>query len=593
MKLKATLLAASAFLCCTSFAQSGGVNKELIQHTIRESLQEKIRSAPVKISDMLAATERSMAKSTAGPDGKLSSMSALAVDEAEVHIAINPMDSNMLVVSYMQQTTSGLIFPIYYSSDGGLSWARSSFNPGVILNADFPGQFVMGGGDPAFAWSKTGTLYYSWIYLTTSAAQDTGFVSMYLATSTDGGASFSVAPGLQHFIGQGGMDLTNSGMFNFKEGFFDRQWLAVDNSNGPNAGTLYASFLLMPADNNFSKFGTSLRKKAPGASFFGPITTIFNGQGQFSNVAVDDNGKVMVSFADEGADVVYQATSTNAGASFSVHQVAQADRLAGVQAGTNFVHNRENGATSMAVDGAGNIHMVWTSFPSSGVEAYYAMSRNSGASWSTPVNLNTWFPGRNAFMPTVAASGNNVTISVTAVGSDDSSFYYQAYSDNNGQSFGTPVVVSSIAANYKAFSSGASNHFFGDYNSSVRTSCYSYSAWSDARPHQGAKLYIARSNICATGVPEISSVTGNVQLQRIYPNPATTAFTLQISAASAATVTAILNDMTGRNVASKNASLHPGNQTLTLSVNGVAAGNYVLSIHDKSGLITTRFVQVK
>ena len=126
----------------------------------------------------------------------------------------------------------------------------------------------------------------------------------------------------------------------------------------------------------------------------------------------------------------------------------------------------------------------------------------------------------------------------------------------------------------------------------MRTSCVSFSAWSEGRPGEGAKIYIARNNVCATGVAEVSAVTGNVQLQSVYPNPATTAFTIQLGAGRAAATVITLSDMAGRVVSTQNVMLHAGAQTVMLPVKA-AAGNYVLSVRDEAGLVGTRFVQVK
>jgi hypothetical protein len=82
--------------------------------------------------------------------------------ESEVHAAINPIDSNNMVlcpIKYNPYGTPPLSLPIYYTKDFGKTWAQSSFNP---VPKDVRAK-VVGGGDPVFVFDSTGRLYFSWI----------------------------------------------------------------------------------------------------------------------------------------------------------------------------------------------------------------------------------------------------------------------------------------------------------------------------------------------------------------------------------------------------------------------------------------------
>src|SRR5437764_900826 len=134
MKLKATLLATAStvLLCAAAQAQAPHADADMGRKMVRDALREKMHFKPVKISDMLAALH-STAKGTAASSGRLTTSTAIGNDEGEVHMAINPNDSNKIVVSFMQDNSSGIDFPIYYSSNGGQSWTKSSFNTVAAL----------------------------------------------------------------------------------------------------------------------------------------------------------------------------------------------------------------------------------------------------------------------------------------------------------------------------------------------------------------------------------------------------------------------------------------------------------------------------
>jgi len=561
------------------------------QDLLKKVLREKHFHLPGTEGE--EATERDVKNKTTATDQRVTTHTS-SVEEAEISIAYDPTDSSNLVLSYMEQN-SGLVFPIYYSSNGGASWTRSSFSSTGILHADFPGQLAAGGGDPAFAWDKTGRLYYSWIYLSINSTFDTAYFSLNWAYSTDKGHTWSVAP--KHFIGQGALDPNSGTSFPYKDGITDREWLAVDNSGGPHQGNVYCSFVNFPADGS-APTCEAIKTMIAGTDSFGAIVPAYVGTTQFGNVEVDNTGVLHMSFADLDNGQVKHAASTNGGVSFGASTVvgAASNMFPG---GPFVVHNRENGAINMSCDGpAGtghNVHIVWSDFPAGTVTSYYAHSTDGGNTWSTRDSLNNHFPGQISFMPTVAAYGNNVSVAVTAVDSSDSASYYLLNSTDNGNTFMAPAQVSSTPTNYVAEGAKASgsNLFFGDYTKSARTGCEVYAAWSDGRNNLGPKVYFARKNFCALGVNEISTVTGAVQLTQLYPNPAQSQITLRLTASKSEAVTLQITDMTGRVLLSQQKTLMVGQQDVTLQLAGLASGAYVLSVQNKGGLVATRNVVKK
>jgi hypothetical protein len=566
-----------------------------------ESKAERIREI-LKEKALKSVNSPSAAKITkiTGNDSRLTN-NAFSVVEGEVSIAVDPTDSNNLVASFMKQGTSGLDFPVYYSSNGGQSWSLSTFSAYNQLAVDFAGMALMGGGDPAFAWDKNGKLYFAWIYLTLNSTQDTAFFTLNWAYSTNKGVSWIVEAGPNHFIGRGAIDMQQN-VYNYYDGMTDREWLAVDNSGGPNQGNLYCSFVCFPPGS--AATFEAIKVKTPAATAFGPMVTTYVGQSQFGNVEVDASGKVHVSMADENLMQILYNSSSNGGASFGTAQIVGT----GTQlAPSSFqmplvVHSRENSAPNLAADGQGNLHIVYSNFPGTEVHSYYTHSLNGGLTWSTPVLLDTLFGNKQTIMPTVAASGNKVTISTTAFGNatdltPDSARYYQIASMDEGQTFSAPFLVSSTYTNYVPYTTNT-NDFFGDYFRSQAFGCNVYATWSDGRNGLGPKIYFAKTNSCTiangnTGVNNVSCITSGIQLQKVYPNPATDHILLTINANKSQDADINISDISGKIVAVKHITLNSGAQNITLNTQLLKAGNYILSLQGAEGLISSLTISIK
>lgn len=165
---------------------------------------------------------------------------------------MNPLDSNKLVVGYMD-SGSPLGFKIFRSTDGGNTWEASQFNPASAMQSTYPGYLSAGGGDIVFAYDKQGNLYCTWLYLLANPSQPNYLVNLlwraFWAKSTDDGMTFTMEEGDKKFFGKGKLDYsdTNNPVLVDEEGeesgISDRQWMAVDMSNGSFANRMYIAYL--------------------------------------------------------------------------------------------------------------------------------------------------------------------------------------------------------------------------------------------------------------------------------------------------------------------------------------------------------------
>ncbi len=585
-----TLAAMSALLFsgAASFAQMTDAKLQTKRALLQRIMKEKFHPEHEEAEESNAAAAK-----TTGYDQRVSA-APNTTGEGEVSMAYNPNDSSELVLSYMQQSPSGaLAFPIYYSANGGSSWTQSSFNSNAICTADFPGQLAAGGGDPAFAWDKNGRLYFAWIYLTVNSSFDTGFFTLNWAYSDDKGHTWSVKP--KHFVGRGVIDLATNNTLAMYDGITDREWLAVDNSGGAHQGNVYCSFVCFPPASIPAYEG--IKTLVPGIDTFGNAVPAYTGNTQFGNVEVDKNGTLHMSFADIDNSQVRHVASTDGGASFGTSVVVSGASVI-FPAGPSYVfHNRENAAVNMAVDGrtgsGNNVHIVWSDFPGTTAISYYSHSTDSGHTWSVPDTLNKRFGNNITLMPTVAAEGNNVTVSVTAINGADSSWYYQLNSTDNGATFGSLSTTSALPTRYVGLVANVDSSplFFGDYNRSVRAQCQTYATWSDGRS-SSAKVYFARKNFCRLGVQEVTAVANGVKLTSVFPNPASGQVNMKIEADIAQPITTQLYDMAGKKVAEQHYVLKAGQQQITMPLQGIAKGVYVITLQGNNGMIATRNVEV-
>ncbi|MEM0998268.1 MAG: exo-alpha-sialidase [Bacteroidota bacterium] len=524
-------------------------------------------------------------------------------DEGEPFIMVNPNDSDNVVVSFMDfGGATALDFPIYYTLDGGTTWNLSNFSAADTFATMNPAWSIGGGGDPVFAYDANGRLYFSWLYLASDpASQLENPLDMLWAWSDDKGQTWNMAAdSADRHIGQGSLGFLGTSIGPRGDGVFDRQWFAVDRTGGNFDGNLYAAYLFIPSPNSsFSGEGICVRVMRPGTLKWDSVhvQATPGAEVQFSNIAVDGNGRVHLSYgttANGGASAVQHTFSTDGGATWSTPTTV---------ANVNYprplftwnVHPRENANPNMAIDPvSNNIYIVFGTVAGSSVEGYFSRSTDGGLNWSTPFNIAS-LRNQNVqvLMPSVATNDKGVvTMSWFDLNANDRGHYYTVESFDEGVTWDP---VTQLSAAESDFSGAQFTTFYGDYYTSVRSGCTTWSAWSDGRNNQGPKLYIAKTTKCTSmpvGFTEVSPLTQDISLTRLSPNPASDQLQLGLALSAETSAEIALLDVQGRTVKELYRGILPaGEQKLTLALGELAAGSYLLRVATDLGLLTRRVIK--
>ncbi len=591
------------------------VAQEVSESPAREIIEEKTRWTPEQVIE--AQRQRQLGHNQS-PNGAASAAEAAAearevvvsgenAPESEVHAAINPRDSNNIVVSPIRigSAADGLLCPVYYTRDFGRTWRKSEFKTlpkgkNVTVN---------GGGDPILAFDEDGTAHLIWIALYYKPnSTDTTFYGLYWASSTDGGETWQQSDSDAVAFNKFARTASNPEIY-------DKEWLAVDRTNGPRRNTLYLAFLQAGGNNGRGRI--VVRRKLPGEQTWSRTSVPVSIAGfylvQFTNVEVDNQGNVHVTFfggQNQGANSLWHAVSTDGAATFGapvkiadVHYPrfstsSSYSSIPGIQS------RRMYPSPVFAVDhsngpGRGNLYAAWTADGTTtelgdGLDIYFSRSLDNGQTWSSPLIVNDDPRGRvrHQHYPTISVTPNGVVVLSWYDRRDDSTHrigdYVVAYSFNGGVRFSHMVRASERSTDFGSIGALNSGFGIGEYTQVLSTSGYAIPVWTDGRTGDGdLNIFAAFLPIdtALAGVERISSVTDGVQLggARVLGNEAEIPFTLT----SRGHVRMTLFDAVGRQVAVLvNGDLEPGQHTVRASLQGLASGRYYIHLRAQQGWAT-------
>lgn len=491
-----------------------------------------------------------------------------ALPESELHVAINPTDSNNIVLAVMKGTFDSDTFSrisIYYTKDYGESWQKSAFI------GKSPGTF--GAGDPVLAFDRKGRVYLVSLTLTPEPNFD---IRTLLSWSDDQGATWHTKPLL---------DGT------------DKPWFAIDRSPQspfvdrkyiPEATFWLECMALGPDD-------TVLGSATPASGDYDFV--------QLASVDIQADGDVFVGFYHEKDDEhgLSVARSSNGGVTFSP-EVLVANTSMEIFGSITGIYYRLNLSPYIAVDRSDGLYKDRVYYTYTDVEAaqdtifdvYLSWSDDDGATWATPKKVHENAPaGTQQFYSSIYVTENGTLLLGWYDRRDDPADrltdFYLGISHDGGETF-QELKVSSEPSDFATIGLANNGFGIGDYGQIVATAHTALPFWADGRTNDGdMNVYFARVplNGLPVSVPEIMTVSDNISFGKPYPIPASDVVNVAVSNARPERFASTILSADGKMLEQQDLGAFPaGKNQLAVPV-GLYEGPLFLRIETAHGVVRT------
>jgi hypothetical protein len=382
------------------------------------------------------------------------------------------------------------------SFDGGCTWTGGHLLPGFDEN-----ELV---SDPSFAFAPDGTVYVGVLYSPYDPATGNWSGSgIAVLASHDGGRTFDPPVKV--------LDTPGTAIFH------DKPWIAVDQTRGPDRGSLYVMWSYdsggFCGDGNYCSQALAFSRSTDGGRTFSPTRTIEGSAPFCTNPAtgrpagslrcdgalgaipvVEPDGTVVVAFAYENLMDSAQPTrllvisSTDGGLSWTApDSVTTLRDDFGVIPPANF---RTVTLPALAADPTtGQLYLAWSQRHGREDDVFAATSTDAGTTWSAPLQVNDDAPERGAthVQPQIAVAPDGV---VTVIFFDT---HYDprhalvdvtlAQSLDHGASWrpNQRVTTASFDPATGAPTDEYGNRFLGDYQGLAVDNTFAHPFWNDTR----------------------------------------------------------------------------------------------------------------
>lgn len=421
--------------------------------------------------------------------------------QSEVHIAIDPNNPNVLLGGSNAANNSSTITYVnqgyYITTNGGSTWYGSDSLPGI------PSGYYR--SDPVVAFDHLGNMYFNTLEYSATAGD------LVTLKSTNKGLTWSSA-----------VAVPNPGPDE------DKNWIAIDvNPSSPYFGYIYTAYTEFGStDPNYRKLEFS-RSTDGGLTFSAPVnmsgTTGYLHQGV--NLAVGTNGDVVAAFTHYPTSTLTSshvtfAKSTNGGQTWTQTFVVSNiyDIRGNLTKGGNTI--RVNSFPYIAVDHSngprrGWIYITYAARPATGQppNVYLVKSTDFGATWSTPIQVNSEPSNKDQWFPAIAVDPADGSVNIVYYDSrnypnNDSTEVYLSRSLDGGNTW-EDIKVSDRAHLPRAIA-GLASGYQGDYIGIAAKNGVVWPFWNDNRFgwHQAftAKVFFIQIN--HTKLPNTENLNG-------------------------------------------------------------------------------------
>ncbi|MCF8330845.1 MAG: T9SS type A sorting domain-containing protein [Bacteroidales bacterium] len=530
--------------------------------------------------------------------------------ESEVHAAINPNDSNQIVVSPIAHSgMAGLNCPVYYSNDFGANWNNSSFTNMPSL----PGNMSVGGGDPVFVYDDGNRVYFSWIDLSIKNMNlDNAYWGMYWAYSDDNGQTWNYDT--TQVIEESQGSLNNIAAFNGP--LTDKQWMAADiNPSSPHYNDIYISYVEI--DIQSQAYRVTVARKPSDSTHFDTTKAYLTDTSfaivQFGSISVGQSGRVHVSFfgSRDGSNYgIYHCYSDDGAKNFTAPLKVSDIQIP--QFSANQLNVSVEGISddrlypsvyNASSSNSNHVYITWTANglmqkDSDGLDIYFSRSTDGGNTFEAPVIINddTNKTIHQYYSAINVSPHGRVDISWYDRRADDSlninTHYYINSSYDNGQTFGQNTRITGMATDFSTVGNLNNEFGVGEYNAVLSTNDYIIPVWADGRKNSGdLDIYAAFVNKNSLSVERLTSMNKDFTITQLFPNPASEMITCRLSAKKNQVINIAVLDMSGKKLLEKNdVRMAPGENELSLKINHLSSGIYFLKFYNENGLETRKLI---
>ncbi len=421
--------------------------------------------------------------------------------QSEVHIAVNPNNPNILLGGSNAANNSPTITYVnqgyYVTTNGGQTWYGSDSLPHKPSG--------MYRSDPVVAFDQYGNMYFNTLEYSSTVGD------LVTLKSTNNGLTWSTP-----------VAVPNPGPDE------DKNWIAIDvNPASPYYGYIYTAYTeFQSTDPNYRKLEFS-RSTDGGLSFSAPVnmsgTAGYLHQGV--NLAVGTNGDVVAAYTHYPTSTLTSshvafAKSTNGGQTWTQTFVVQNifDIRGNLTKGGNTI--RVNSFPYIAVDHSngprrGWIYITYAARPAAGQapNIYLVKSTDFGATWSSPIQVNSEPANRDQWFPAIAVDPADGSVNIVYYDSrnypnNDSTEVYLSRSIDGGNTW-EDIKVSDRAHLPRAIA-GLATGYQGDYIGIAAKNGVVWPFWNDNRYgwHQAftAKVFFIQIN--HTKLPNTENLNG-------------------------------------------------------------------------------------
>ena len=474
--------------------------------------------------------------------------------EAEFHVAINPLNSNNIVLACQNSfgSSNGGDITIYYTMDFGVTWNISNHH-GSYSN----GQ----AGDAVLSFDANGDVLL--VNLVVAAG-----INTILSKSTDGGATWTLVSTVV-------------------SGSSDKPWLAVDRySSSTNNGNVYIPLVenavsLYTLNNTYQTTNTA---------------AIQDGN-HLPSVVVKKDGTVFTSTVELGTDnTVYVQEFSNGGTNMihSTEVVSFPDYTFNAPD----ISSRFQPTVYTAIDNSGGpydgrLYLSYTASETNNPDyfnVFLIYSDDNGLTWSTPsIVHNDQQDDIQQFYSSIYVNDNGILLldwydrrnyNNTTKLTD----FMIGISADGGDSF-TELQLNSVSSDFDFVIPASNNFGIGEYHQMVATNNTAISFWCDGRTNDGdLNIYMSKVNLNGVvSVIEQTVISENISISNLYPQPAGKIANFDLILNESATIKYEIFDNTGKRIKDSDwINYNAGAAQLTIDLD-MPVGIYFVQLKSKQG----------